>query len=61
MTLVTTSSPRASFMALNRSSLALAASSADFFSSSVARSRSPEETFFSSRLRSSVSGSAPSA
>ena len=42
-------------------SSALAASSADFFSSSVARSRSPEETFFSSRVRSSVSGSAPSA
>ena len=54
-------SPKASFIAVKSDSFSLVASSASFFSSSVARSRSPVATFLSSKVRSSVSGSAPSA
>ena len=43
-----TSLPSASFSALNRSSFSFVASSASFFSSSVAKSRSPDATFLSS-------------
>ena len=43
-----TASPSCSFMALSRASLSFSASSASFFSSSEAKSRSPDATFLSS-------------
>ena len=56
-----TESPSASFIAANRASLSFVVSSASFFSSSEAKSRSPDATFFSSNGSGASSPSAAGA